>query len=118
MITRLFRRPALHEHAEAAQRLVGVEMLPPGSDELAQLLATDPAPEVRIAAVQRCANLRALAGAWDAETDSSVRDALASTLSKVLAETEDQASAKAFLESGRCTDAIRSTVARQASDPE
>ena len=42
MITkRLFRSP-LHEHADPAQRVLGASKLPPDSDELASLLATDP----------------------------------------------------------------------------
>ena len=55
MITRFLFRSALHEHPEPAQRVAGVAELAPESQELARLLASDPAPEVRIAAAQRCA---------------------------------------------------------------
>ena len=47
MITKLFSRSALHEHPDPAQRVQGVAALPPDSGELAQLVAADPAPEVR-----------------------------------------------------------------------
>ena len=52
-----FRSP-LHEHPDPAQRVLGVSELPPDSDELAGLLAADPAPEVRAAAAGRCAKRR------------------------------------------------------------
>ena len=65
MIARIFSRSALHEHADPAQRVQGVAALPPDSGELARLLAADPAPEVRIAAAQRCSELPALAAALD-----------------------------------------------------
>ena len=63
MITKLFSRSALHEHPDPAQRVQGVAALPPDSGELAQLVAADPAPEVRVAAANRCTDLPALAGA-------------------------------------------------------
>ena len=66
------------------ERVSGVVELPPESDELASLLAIDPAPEVRVAAANRCTNLGALAAAWDSETDPAVRAALASALAIVL----------------------------------
>lgn len=116
MITKLFLRSALHEHAEPAQRVLGVAELSPDSDDLAQLLAADPAPQVRVAAAQRCANLAILATAWETETKSVVRVALASALGKVLSETQDSAGARVLLEADRCTDAIRSEVARCTQD--
>ncbi len=63
MISNLFSRTALHQHADPAQRILGAAALPPDSGELAQLLAADPAPEVRSAAAQRCTDLAALASA-------------------------------------------------------
>ena len=118
MITSLFSRTALHQHAEPAQRILGVAALPPDSGELAQLLATDPAPEVRIAAALRCADLATLTSAWETETDAEVRLALARALGPVLAQTQDGDGARALLAADRCTDAIRVDVARHTQDAE
>ena len=77
MIENPFSRSAQHhEHAEPAQRVLGVEALPPDSPILAQLLADDPAPEVRLAAARRCVDLAALGRALAIESDSGVRAAL------------------------------------------
>ncbi len=113
--SRLFRS-ALHEHADPAQRVLGALELPPDSDELASLLASDPAPEVRAAAAQRCTNVSALATAWEAETDSAVRIDLAAALGHVLAETRHSEAATALLEADGCTDAIRFDVVRRTRD--
>ena len=51
MITEHLLKSALH-HANPARRLVAVAKLPPESDELAVMLANDPAPEVRAAAAK------------------------------------------------------------------
>ena len=118
MIANPFSRTALHQHAEPAQRLLGVAALPPDSGELARLLATDPAPEVRIAAARRCADAAALASAWETETDGGVRLALASALGNVLAQTQDSTGAQALLAADGCTDAIRIEVARHAAGAE
>jgi hypothetical protein len=116
MITkRLFRSP-LHEHADHEQRVLGVAKLPPDSNELATLLATDPAPEVRAAAASRSTDVAALAAAWTTEADPAVRAALAAALGPVLAETPQSDAATALLESDECADAIRSEVARRAPD--
>jgi len=118
MVTKRFFRSALHEHADPGQRVLGALALPPDSDELAVLLATDPAPEVRAEAARRCTNIAALATAWDAESDSGVRAVLASSLGPVLAGTPDGDRARALLEDDRCTDAIRSDVACRTPDAE
>lgn len=115
MISSLFSRTPLHQHAEPAQRILGIAELPPDAGELAQLLASDPVAEVRIAAAQRSADLAALLASWDKEADPAVRLALATALGKALAETADGA-APAFLASDACTDAIRAEVVRQAQD--
>lgn len=65
MITNLFSRTALHQHTDPAQRILGLAALAPDAGELAQLLAADPAPEVRSAAARRCSDLSSLAAAWD-----------------------------------------------------
>ena len=118
MITNFLSRPPLHRHAEPAQRLLGVEQLPPDSAELAHLLAADSAPQVRIAAAQRCTAIGVLAAAWATETDLAVRAAIASALGIALAVTQDSAHARAALEADHCTDAIRADVVRRAQDPE
>jgi len=118
MATRLFSRTPLHEHPEAAQRILGVAQLAPDSPELAGLLANDPAPEVRSAAAARSTGLAALAGAWEREADPGVRVALASALGSALVTTHDGAAARAMLESPSCPDAIRADVARRAAEAE
>ena len=118
MIANLFSRTALHQHADPAQRILGLAALAPDAGELAQLLAADPAPEVRSAAARRCADLAALAAAWDRETDAAVRLALAAALGDVLAQAQASVSAQALLAADSCTDAIRIDVARRARDAE
>jgi hypothetical protein len=116
MITKLFSRTALHQHADPAQRILGVAALPPDSGELAQLLASDPAFEVRTAAAQRCADLAALASAWETESHAGVRLALASALGDAIGRTHDGALAQTLLAADSCTDAIRIEVVRCAQD--
>ncbi|MDO8598368.1 MAG: hypothetical protein Q7R45_17295, partial [Sulfuricaulis sp.] len=84
MITNFFSPLPLHKHAEPAQRLLGVEQLPSDSEDLAHLLAADPAPEVRAAAAQRCADVTALSAAWGTESDPAVRVAIAAALGDTL----------------------------------
>src|SRR4051812_13272023 len=116
MIAKIFSRAALHEHAEPAQRILGAADLSPDSEDLARLLATDPVADVRAAAARRCTDLGVLAAAWESETDSGVRDAIADTLAQVLAATDDEAAARALLEASYCTDTIRSAVARHTHE--
>ena len=116
MITNLFSRTAPHEHEDPAQRILGIAALPPDSGDLARLLAADPAPEVRSAAALRSSDTAAIVSAWDTETDAEVRLALGRALGNVLAQTQDNDSARAFLESDRCTDVIRVDVARRTQD--
>jgi hypothetical protein len=117
LLNKLLSRP-LHEHAEPAQRVLGVRALAPDSAELAKLLRADPAPEVRAAAAGQCADLGALTAAWHAETIPDVRTAVAASLGKVLAETGDCAAAQAMLEAQGCSDAIRAAVVHHTQDPE
>ncbi len=118
MITSLFSRSPLHQHADPAQRILGIAQLSPDSAELAPLLVADPAPEVRSAAARRCADLATLASAWETETDQGVRLALAAALSDALAQTPDHAGARTLLEADRCSDAIRVEVVRRAQNAE
>ncbi|MGZ8203656.1 MAG: DUF349 domain-containing protein, partial [Burkholderiales bacterium] len=113
---RLFRSTS--QHADPARRVIAVAKLAPESDELAALLANDPAPEVRIAAANRCGNLDVLAAAWENEADAAVRAALAAALGTLLSESPDGARATALLGAAQCTDAIRADVARRAADGE
>ena len=117
MIANFFSPLPLHKHAEPAQRLLGVEQLPSDSEDLAQLLAADPAPEVRAAAARRCADITALSATWGTETDPAVRVAIATALGGALAAAQDGSRARAMLDAGHCTDAIRAEVARRAQDP-
>ena len=116
MITRRLFRTALHEHAEPAQRVLGIQALPPDSGELALLVASDTAPEVRAAAARRCSDLATLTTAWQTESDATVREALTAALAHVLSETPDPTAAAALLEADHCTDTIRSQVARRTPD--
>jgi exonuclease SbcC len=118
MVTKRLFRSALHQDADPARRVIGVAELAPHSDELAALLANDPAPEVRLAAANRCTNLDGLVDAWVAETEPAVRLAITSALGTVLAESPNAARAVTFLDSNTCTDAIRAEVARRTADPE
>jgi hypothetical protein len=111
----LFGSP-LHEHADPAQRVLGVAELPPDSPALAQLLAADPAPEVRCAAAARCTDLTALTAAWRSETAPEVRTAIAASLGSALAATEDTAATLTLLAAPECGDAIRAQVALHARD--
>ena len=118
MVSKRLFRPEPHLDADPARRVTGAAELPADSDALASLLAGDPAPEVRLAAANRCSNTVALAAAWTMELDPAVRFAIASALGTKLAETSDALHASAFLTSGACTDAIRAEVARSTTDGE
>jgi len=109
---------ALHEHAEPAQRVLGVAALPADSPTLAQLLAADSAPEVRVAAARRCADLRALNVALTTETEPQVRAAIAASLGTTLAATTDAASVQAMLAAPECPDSVRAQVALHTQDEE
>jgi exonuclease SbcC len=117
MLTEHLFRSTLR-HADPARRVIAVAKLPPESDELAVLLATDPAPEVRIAAANCCGNLSVLAAARENESDAAVRAALAAALGTLLSESPDSARATALLGAAQCTDAMRAYVARRAPDAE
>ena len=116
MITRFFSRGALNEHAEPEQRAQAVGELAPESDELKALLTGDPAPEVRMAAAQRCTDLAMLATAWRSESDGQVREAIAATLGDRIAGAEDEAIAQRLLQAEETDDAIRVEAARRAPD--
>ncbi|MBK6334838.1 MAG: DUF349 domain-containing protein [Betaproteobacteria bacterium] len=118
MITRLFTRTALHEHAEPSQRIAGIAQLAPEASELAPLLAGDPVADVRAAAAARCSDLAALAAAWTVEQDPVVRTAIAGSLAAVLAATTDADAAAALLARADLPDALRADVARKTADPE
>src|SRR5258706_9268214 len=118
MITRIFSRSALHEHADPAQRVQGVAALSADSGEIAHLMTSDPAPEVRLAAAQRCSAYETLAGALASEAEPAVRAALTASLGTALAATPDDAGAAAYLAGESCPDAARIDVARKAESGE
>ncbi|MDB5811385.1 MAG: hypothetical protein JWN94_3507 [Betaproteobacteria bacterium] len=89
MINNLFSRSPLHQHADSAQRALGVAELQPDSEDIARLLTGDPAPEVRIAAAKRCTDAAKLVAAWHNESDDAVRAALAEALAETLDATRD-----------------------------
>jgi exonuclease SbcC len=117
MATKRLFRSALHLDSDPARRIEGVAALAPDADELAQLMAADPAPDVRAAAARRCNGLVALVAAWEKETDATVREAIAPSLAIALAASPGSA-AGAFLHAETCADAIRADVARHATDAE
>jgi hypothetical protein len=84
VLNNLFSRAPLHEHADAAQRVLGIAELPPASAELVQLLQADPVPEVRAAAARQCGDRAALAARWPAETEPQVRAAIIESLGRSL----------------------------------
>lgn len=116
MITRFFNRSALHEHADPVQRVLGVAQLEPGSEELKQLLAGDPSPEVRSAAAARCADAQALLAALRIEQDAGVRAALEHALGAIASTFAEEADARALLQADGVGDAVRAEVARSAQD--
>lgn len=116
MINKLLFGSALHEHAEPAQRVLGIAALPPDSKALAQLLGADPAPEARAAAAARCVDLDALASAWLTETDADVREAIAASLTRALAAAPDSTAAQSLLATPSCADAFRAEVALHTQD--
>lgn len=117
MITRLFNRSALHEHADPAQRVLGLTQLEPASEELIQLLHEDPAPEVRSAAAERCGDTQALLAALATESEPSVRAAIAGGLGAAVGALTDESAARALLDGNRMDDRVRAEVARRTQDP-
>ena len=116
MLNKLIFGSALHEHAEPAQRVIGVAALPPDSQALAHLLSTDPAPEVRAAAARQCGDPAALAAALRTETAPEVCTAIAAALGGALASMPDGAAAQTLLAAQDCTDAVRAIVALHTQD--
>lgn len=84
MLNKILSRAPLHEHAEPAQRVLGVAELPPESAELVRLLRADPAAEVRAAAARHCADGTALVAAWQADAEPQVRSAIVDSLGRWL----------------------------------
>lgn len=117
MITRLFNRSALHEHADPAQRALGVAQLEPISEELIRLLHEDPAPEVRTAAAERCGDVQALLAALASETAPAVRAAIVLSLGTAIGGLSDDDEARSLLGGDRVDDRVRAEVARRTQDP-
>jgi hypothetical protein len=117
VLDKIFGSP-LHEHADAAQRVIGVGELPPDSKVLVQLLSGDPAAEVRIAAAGRCGDLAALASAARTDPDAGARVAISSALGRLAAASTDVAAVESILAAPDCTEAVRAEVALHAPDEE
>ena len=91
MLNKILSRTPLHEHADPAQRVLGVAELPPESAELLNLLRADPAPEVRAAAARRCGDSAALAAGWQADREPQVREAIVESLGRWLDRVDGEA---------------------------
>ncbi|HSQ09629.1 MAG TPA: hypothetical protein VLN25_03285, partial [Burkholderiaceae bacterium] len=115
MLDKIFGSP-LHEHADPAQRVLGMAALPPDSKVLAQLLGSDPSTDVRSAAATRCTDPVVLIRALQAETEPSVRSAIASSLGKLLAATADIGIVRSLLAAPECPDAVRAQIALHTQD--
>jgi len=118
VLDKLFFGPAPHEHTDPTQRVAGIAALPPDSKVIAQLLASDPSPEVRTAAATRCSDPAALATALKTEMDPQVRAAIADSLGKLLAATADDGIVRTMLSAPECVDAVRARVALHSKDDE
>ena len=117
MLDKIFGSP-LHENADPSQRALGVAALPPDSKVLAQLLGSDPSPDVRRAAATHCVDPVVLAAALQTETEPSVRSAIAASLGKVLAAMADTSIVRSMLSAREFPDAVRAQVALHAQDEE
>jgi hypothetical protein len=115
VLDKLFGSP-LHEHADPAQRVIGVTALQPDSKALVQLLGADPSPEVRAAAAAHCGDPAALAVALRTESASQVRAAVAGSLGRLLAATADEGIVRTLLAAPECADAVRAQVALHTQD--
>ncbi len=82
MLNKILARTPLHEHADPAQRVLGVAELPPDAAELLQLLRADPAPEVRAAAARRCGDGAALVAHWQADAEPQLRTAIVESIGR------------------------------------
>src|SRR5947209_3507467 len=99
--------------ADPARRISVMSRLAPDSAQVAELLAKDPVPAVRIAAANRCSNVDVLASAFTADADVDVRAALAARVATLLSESTDDSQAVGYLAASWCSDAIRAEVARR-----
>ncbi len=116
MLDKLFFGSRLHEHADPAQRVLGISALAPDAPALVALLTADPSPEVRAAAAQRCRDAATLFGALKAESDPQVRATLSASLGGVLATTTDPGVAGAVLGAPECPDDVRAEIALHTQD--
>ena len=111
MLNKIFPRQPRLEHPDPTQRLQGVAELPAESEDLARVLTSDPAPEVRAAAARQSNNAGVLASALGTEADENVRRALLDSLSATAGAEQLQAA----LASDTVADAERASVARHAA---
>jgi hypothetical protein len=118
LLDKLFFGSRLHEHADPAQRVLGVPALPPDSKALVDLLRADPSPDVRAAAAARCGDAAALFAALKGEPEPSVRAAVVQSLGGALATTADTDLVRTVLEAPECSDAVRAEIALRTQDEE
>jgi hypothetical protein len=116
LLDKLFFGSRLHEHADPAQRVLGVGALAPDSPVLVQMLAADPSAEVRAAAAGRCGNPAVLLASVQTERDPQARSAIASALANLLAALPDAAAARAILDAPECTDEVRAELVLRTQD--
>ena len=116
MLDKLFFGSRLHEHADPAQRVLGVSALAPDAPALVALLGADPSAEVRAAAATRCGDATALLAALKVERDPQVRAAVSAALGGVLATTADAQLPDEVLGAQDCPDAVRAEVALHTQD--
>ena len=117
MLNKIFPRQSRLEHADPAQRLIG--LADPGVDmaDVSRLLQNDPAPTVRKSAAERSDDADALVLASTADGEPDVRSAASSRLAEILASTIDEDRAKTLISDDRVTDAVRADVARRTELP-
>jgi Domain of Unknown Function (DUF349) len=118
LLDKLFFGSRLHEHADPAQRVLGIGALAPDSPVLVQMLAADPSAEVRAAAAGRCGNPTALLASLQIEREPRTRAAIASALAKLLVSSTDPAAVRAILDAPECADEVRAELVLRTQDDE
>jgi hypothetical protein len=113
MLNKIFARGSRLDSPDPAERLQGVAELEAEADDLVRLLPTDPSPLVRAAAARQTSNAKALAAAFERETDADVRRALL----EAPASAADSDPLAAAIRDGRLADPEAALVARHAATP-
>ena len=116
LLDKLFFGSRLHEHADPAQRVLGVGALAPDSPVLVQMLAADPSADVRAAAAGRCGNPTALLASLQTEHEPRTRAAIASALANLLSGSTDATAVRAMLDAPECPDEVRAELVLRTQD--